>query len=102
MSDNTADPHAKWKIRLVAFLLPHLKGNEAERHSVVNAVLMALDTAHAEGIRHAADFCRTVGTGAQQHGDAATALADVLETMAAGVNADAIDVARQWQDELEL
>jgi O-acetyl-ADP-ribose deacetylase (regulator of RNase III) len=99
MSDNTADPHAKWKIRPVAFLLPHLKGNEAERHSVVNAVLMALDTAHAEGIRHAAHFCRTVGTGAQQHGEAATTLADVLETIAERVEAEAGDAARRWQDE---
>ena len=99
MSDETVDARAELKIRLTAFLLPHLKGNEAEQDSVVNAVLMALDTAHAEGIRHAAHFCRTVGTGAQQHGEAARALADVLETMAAGVNADATDAARQWQDE---
>ena len=99
MSDDTTDLRAEWKIRLVAFLLPHLKGNEAERHSVINAVLMALDTAHAEGIRHAAHFCRTVGTGAQQHGEAATALADVLESMAARVDAEASNAARRWQDE---
>ena len=99
MSDDTAVARAQWKIRLVAFLLPHLKGNEAERDSVINAVLMALDTAHAEGIRHAADFCRTIGTGAQQHGEAATALADVLETMAASAAAKAGDAARRWQND---
>ena len=99
MSADTPDARAQWKLRLVAFLLPHLKGNEAEQDSVVNAVLMALDTAHAEGIRHAAHFCRTVGTGARQHGEAATALADVLETMADRADAEAGDAARRWQDE---
>lgn len=99
MSDDTADARAELKVRLVAFLLPHLKGNKAEQDSVVKAVLMALDTAHAKGIRHAAAFCRTVGTGAQQHGEAAKALAEVLETMAARVDADTVDAARRWQDE---
>lgn len=99
MCDETADARAEWKIRLVASLLPHLKGNEAEKDGVVNAVLMALDTAHAEGIRHAAHFCRTVGTGAQQHGEAATALVDVLDTMAARADAEASDAAWRWQGE---
>lgn len=66
---------------------------------MLNAVLMALDTAHAEGIRHAARFCRTIGTGAQQHGEAARALADVLEAMAAGEDTAAADAAQQWQEE---
>lgn len=99
MSDDTADAREEWKVRFAAFLLPHLKGDKAERDSVLNAVLMALDTAHADGIRHAARFCRTIGTGAQQHGEAAKALADVFETMAAGVDADAVDAARRWQDD---
>ena len=73
MSDDTPITRAERKVRLVAFLLPHLKGYEVERQSAVNAVLMTLDTAHAEGIRHAARFCGTVGTGARQHGEAAKA-----------------------------
>ena len=99
MSDDTQETRAEWNVRLVVFLLPHLKGDEVERPSAINAVLMALDTAHAEGIRHAARFCRTVGSGAQQHGEAATALAEVTEAMAARVDADAVDAARRWQDE---
>ncbi|MCJ2140056.1 hypothetical protein [Methylobacterium sp. E-066] len=99
MSDHSLEARVKWKIRLVEFLLPHLKGDEAERDGVLNAVLMALDTAHAEGIEYAARFCRTVGTGAPQHGEAAKALADVLETIAARVDDEAVDAARRWQDE---
>ncbi|WP_457104044.1 hypothetical protein [Methylobacterium sp. P5_C11] len=83
----------------MAFLLPRLKGNDAERDSAHNVVLIALDTAHAEGLRHAARFCRTVGTGAQQHGEAAKALAKVLETMAAREDAEMAEAARRWQDD---
>lgn len=39
MSTNTPEAGAEWKIQLVALLLPHLKGDKAERDSVVNAVL---------------------------------------------------------------
>ena len=99
MSEDTPETRAEWKIRLVTFLMPHLNGDEAERDSVLNAVLMALDTAHAEGVRHAARFCRTVGTGAQQHGEAAKALADVLDTMAARIDEEAAEAARRWQEE---
>lgn len=60
---------------------------------------MALDAAHAEGLRHAARFCRTVGTGAQQHGEAAKALAAVIDTMAAQVDEEAAEAARRWQEE---
>ncbi|KNY20741.1 hypothetical protein [Methylobacterium sp. ARG-1] len=90
---------AEWKVRLVAFLLPHLKGDAGERDSAVNAVLSALDTAHAEGLRHAARFCRTVAEGAEQHGEAADALASSIEMIAARVDAEAVEAARQWQDE---
>jgi hypothetical protein len=99
MSDETPEARAEWKVRLVTSLMPHLKSGEAERSSAINAVLMALDTAHGEGLRHAARFCRTVGTGAQQHGEAAKALADVLDAMAARSDEEAAEAARRWQEE---
>ena len=85
--------------RLVAFLLPHLKDDAGERGSAINAVLTALETAHAEGLRHAARFCRTVAAGAEQHGEAADVLANSIELIAARVDAETIEAAQQWQDE---
>lgn len=79
----------------MAFLLPHLKGDAGERDSAVNAVLTALDTAHAEGLRHAARFCRTVATGAERHGEAADALASSIELIAARVDAEMIEASRR-------
>jgi hypothetical protein len=99
MSDDTLEARTEWKVRLVAFLLPHLRGDDAERDSALNAVLTALDTAHAEGLRHAARFCRTVAAGAQQHGEAAHALASNIEMMASRVDAETLKAAGRWQDE---
>ncbi|MHC2109002.1 hypothetical protein [Methylobacterium sp. CM6246] len=99
MSDDTLEDRTEWKVRLRAFLLPHLRGDDAERDIALNAILTALDTAHAEGLRHAARFCRTVAAGAQQHGEAANALASSLEMMATREDAETLERARQWQDE---
>jgi hypothetical protein len=74
----------------VAFLLPHLKGHAGERDSALNAVLTALDAAHAEGLRHAARSCRTVAASAEQHGEAADALASSIELIAARAAAQRI------------
>ncbi|MCJ2093224.1 hypothetical protein MKK67_12090 [Methylobacterium sp. J-072] len=57
----------------MTFLLPHLRGDDAECDSALNAVLTALYTAHAEGLRRAARFCRTVADGAVYGGDWLTA-----------------------------
>jgi hypothetical protein len=93
------EARAEWKVRLVAFLLPHLKGDAGESNSALIAVLTALDTAHAEGLRHAARFCRTVAMGAEEHGEAADALANSIELIAARVDAETIEAARKWQGE---
>jgi hypothetical protein len=99
MTGDTPEARTEWKVRLVAFLLPHLKGNAAERDSALNAVLMALDAAHAEGLRRAARFCRIVAAGAEEHGEAADALASSLETTASHEDAETLERARKWQDE---
>ena len=99
MSDDTPEARTEWKVRLVAFLQPHLKGDAAERGSALNAVLTALDTAHAEGLRRAARFCRTVAAGAVEHGEAADALASSIEMIAAQEDAETLERAQHWQDE---
>ncbi|TXN44626.1 hypothetical protein [Methylobacterium sp. WL7] len=99
MSDDTPEAGNEWQVRLVAFLLPHLRGDDAEREIALNAVLTALDTAHAEGLRRAARFCRTVAAGAVEHGEAADALASSIELMAAQEDAETLERARQSQDQ---
>ncbi|MCJ2095505.1 hypothetical protein MKK67_23830 [Methylobacterium sp. J-072] len=99
MSDDTPEARDEWKVRLVAFLVPHFKGDEAERDGTLNAVLTALDTAHSEGLRQAARFCRTVAAGAVEHGEAADALASSIELMAAHEDAKTLERARQSQDQ---
>lgn len=99
MNDDTPEARIEWKVRIVAFLLPHFKGDAAERDSALNAVLTAMDTAYAEGLKRAALFCRTVAAGAVEHGEAANALASSLEMMAAQEDAETLERARQWQNE---
>lgn len=99
MSDNTPEGRNEWKVRLVALLLSHLRGDGAEREIALNAVLTALDTAHAEGLRRAARFCRTVAAGAVEHGEAADALASSIEMIAAREDEESLERARKWQDE---
>ena len=99
MSDNTPRNRAIWKAQLVAFLAPHLKGNAAERDSALNAVLTALDTAHSEGLRHAARLCREIARRAGGHRDAALALAESIERMAVSEDERSAEAARKWQDE---
>ncbi len=99
MSDDTPEARAIRKAQLVAFLTPHLRGNADERNSVLNAVLTALDTAHSEGLRHAARFCREVGTNARRHGEVAKALADGIELLAKREDERSAEAARKWQDE---
>jgi hypothetical protein len=99
MSADTPEARAEWKAQLVAFLIPHLKGNAAEQDSALNAVLTAIDTAHSEGLRHAARFCRQVAGMVGEHGDAAQALAESIEQMAAREDEWAAEAARRWQEE---
>jgi len=99
MSTNTPEARAEWKVQLVAMLLPQLKGGKAERDSVVNAVLTAIDTSHSEGLRLAARFCREVGTNARRHGEVAKVLAEEIEAIAAREDVRSAKAARKWQDE---
>ena len=62
-------------------------------------MLTALDTAHAEGLSHAARFCRTVAAGAEQHGEAADALASSIEMIAAREDEETLERARKRQDD---
>ena len=99
MSEDTPEARAEWKAQLVAFLIPHLKGDKAERNSALNAVLTAIDTAHSEGLRLAARFCREVGTNARRHGEVAKVLAEEIEAIAAREDVRSAKAARKWQDE---
>ncbi|MCJ2015832.1 hypothetical protein MKK84_00055 [Methylobacterium sp. E-065] len=99
MSADTPEARAIWKAQLVAFLIPHLKGDAAEQDSALNAVLTAIDTAHSEGLRQAARFCREVGAGAWRHREAAVALAESIEQMATREDERSAEAARKWQDE---
>ena len=99
MSDNTPEGRNEWKVCLVALLLSHLRGDGAEREIALNAVLTALDTAHAEVLRRASRFCLTVAAGAVEHGEAADALASSIEMIAAREDEESLERARKWQDE---
>ncbi|MCX4195195.1 hypothetical protein OMR07_06085 [Methylobacterium organophilum] len=99
MSGDTPEARAIWKAQLVAFLVPYLKGTQAERNGALNAVLTAIDTSHSEGLRHAARFCREVGTNARRHGEVAKALADGIELLAKREDERSAEAARKWQDE---
>ncbi|MCJ2084848.1 hypothetical protein MKK88_02420 [Methylobacterium sp. E-005] len=98
MSADSPEARIRWKAQLVAFLIPHLHGDEAERDSALNAVMTAIDTAHSEGLRHAARVCREVAERAGPYGDAAVALAETIEQMAAHEDERSAEAARQWQD----
>ena len=47
MGADAPETRAQWKAHLVAFLIPHLIGNAAERDSALYTVLTTIDIAHS-------------------------------------------------------
>lgn len=78
---DSPETRAEWKLELVAFLLPQLKGSDAERTSTINRVIAALGAAHSEGLRQAALFCREIGRGSPRDEKIANVLAIGIEEM---------------------
>ena len=81
MSMDAPEIRPEWKLDLIAFLLPQLRGSDAERTSTINTVIVALDTAHSEGLRQAASFCREIGRGSRRDEEIARVLAVGIERM---------------------
>lgn len=82
MTDTNPGDRAEWMVHLLAFLQPHLKDEAGDRSGAIDAVLLALEAAHSEGLHDAASFCRQVATAAHRHGEVAKALADGIEALA--------------------
>lgn len=99
MTDRSPGASAAWKVCLLALLKPHLKDDEVGRSSAIDAVLMALEAAHNQGLREAALFCRQVATTTHRHGEVAKALAKGIEALAKQATAEATDAARQRQED---
>jgi hypothetical protein len=76
--DEEAERRAEWRTRFIGFLLPRLRGGEAEMEQGAEMILSALEAAYCEGIRDAADTARQIGQRSERARTVAETIAKAL------------------------